>query len=118
MVPSEISGVECKAVRKRLKLTQQEFADKLGVSRFLIVKGERGTPSVLLNQAVHGLMREQENENLKLQLKAMTEQSEVTARALKGGEQELAEEVQRLRKENADLRTAIRVMMTVRKQKP
>lgn len=117
MVSSEFSGTECKAFRKSLKLTQQEFADKAGVSRFLIVKGERGAPSVLLNQVVLRLMREQEYENLKLQIKAITRQNEVTARALKGGEQDLAEEIQRLQKENADLRSAIRVMMAVRKQK-
>lgn len=117
-MPSEISGVECKALRKRLKLTQQEFADRLGISRSLVIRGEQGTPSTLLSQLVTGLIREQENETLKLQIKTLTKQNQMTARVLEGGEQKLAEEVQRLLKENGDLRTTIRVMMTVRKRKP
>ena len=116
MGPPEISGAECKAVRKRLKLTQQEFADKLGVCRSLIIRGEQGTPSTLLSQVVCGLVFELENEDLKTRLRSMAEQNEATARALKGGEHELVEEIQRLCKENEDLRTAIRVMMAVRKQ--
>ena len=118
MVPSEISGSECKAFRKRLKLSQQEFADKLGICRSLVVRGESGTPAPLLGRGVLSLIHQEENENLKLQIKILIEQNQVTARVLKGGEQKLVEEVQRLLKENEELRMAIQVMMTVRKRKP
>ena len=117
MIPSEISGAECRAVRKRLKLTQQEFADKLGVCRALVLRGEQDSPAPLLSRGVLGLIYQEKNEALQAQLRSMAEQNEVMARALKGGEHVLVEEIARLQKENEDLRTAVRVMMTVRKRR-
>ncbi len=45
-----MNGEECKALRTRLNLTQQEFADKLGVCRALIVRGEKDIALLLLKR--------------------------------------------------------------------
>ena len=110
-----MNGEECKALRIRLNLTQQEFADKLGVSRALVIRGENTTPSVLLSQAILGLISQEEIERLKQQLAEQAEHIQVLNRCLEGGAQCLAEEFQRLKRENADLSKTVEVMMAVRK---
>ena len=110
-----MNGEECKALRTRLNLTQQEFADKLGVCRSLIVRGEGGMPSLLLKRLLAGLTCQEEVERLTARLK----EKEALIRLLKGGAKKgahnLAEENIRLRAENAELTRTIKVMMSVRK---
>lgn len=73
-----MTGAECKAIRERLKLTQQEFADQLGVCRHVVWRGERDAPSVLLARAVQGLLIEETLARLRLQV----QQQEETTRCL------------------------------------
>ena len=110
-----MNGEECKALRTRLNLTQQEFADKLGVSRALIIRGENDTPSLLLSQAILGLVNQGEIERLTALLAEQAEHIEMLNRSLAEGSQCLAEEIQRLKQKNADLSKTVEVMMAVRK---
>ena len=110
-----MNGEECKALRVRLNLTQQEFADKLGVCRSLIVRGERVMPSLLLRRLISGWTCQEEVARLTARLK----EKETLIRLLKGGSKNgahaLAEENIRLKAENADLTRTIKVMLSVRK---
>ena len=110
-----MSGDDCKALRTRLNLTQQEFADKLGVSRSLIIRGEKDSPSMLLSNAILGLVNQGEIERLKQLLAEHEEHIKLLNRSLKDGSACLGEEVQRLRRQNADLSKTIEVMMAIRK---
>ncbi len=110
-----MNGEECKALRTRLNLTQQEFADKLGVSRALVIRGENTAPSLLLSQAVLGLVNQGEIERLTGLLAEQTEHIELLNRSLAEGSQCLAEEIKRLKQKNADLSKTVEVMMAVRK---
>ncbi len=112
-----MSGAECKALRKRLKLTQQEFADRLGVSRSLVIRGERTAPSVLLGQAALGLLNQETLERLRLEVQAQVELMESLTLALTGGMPALVAERERLQRENADLHTAIKVIAALDKPK-
>ena len=106
---------ECKGLRTRLNLTQQEFADKLGVCRSLIVRGARGMPSLLLKRLLAGLTCQEEVARLTARLK----EKEHLIKLLKGGSNkgahDLAEENIRLKTEVAELTRTIKVMMSVRK---
>lgn len=113
MVPSEISGAECRAIRKRLKLTQQEFADKLGVCRAVVLRSEKTSPSMVVSRAIVGLVNEEESQRLTALVKQQASQIKLLSNGVEGAIP-LVKEVARLQKENADLCTAIRVMMTAR----
>ncbi len=110
-----MSGAECKALRKRLKLTQQEFADRLGVSRSLVIRGERTAPSVLLGHAALGLLNQETLERLRLQVQEQFELMEALTLALKGGMPALVAERERLQRENTDLHTAVKVIAALDK---
>lgn len=105
-----MSGVDCKALRKRLNLTQQEFADQLGICRTVVVRGERTTPSVLLSRVAAALFNQEKLEQLRLQLQEQTALIEALTLAHEGGPSALLAEQERLQRENADLNTAIKVM--------
>ena len=110
-----MSGEECKKLRKSLKLTQQEFADRLGVSRFLVVKGERKGASVLLSQAIASMVAQGEVEHLRLQVKVQAEHIKALKKCLKGGAAKMADELHRLQTENANQARTIEIMMAARK---
>ena len=110
-----MSGQECKKLRKDLKLTQQEFADRLGVSRFLVVKGERKGHSVLLSQEIASLLAQGEVEQLRLQVKVQADHIKALKKCLKGGAAKLADDLHRLQAENASQARTIEIMMAARK---
>ena len=112
-----MSGAECKALRKRLKLTQQEFADRLGVSRSLVIRGEQTAPSVLLVRAARGLLNQETLQQLRLQVQEQGEFIKVLTLAYERGPSALAVERERLQQKNADLRTAIKVIAALDKSK-
>ena len=110
-----MNGEECKALRTRLNLTQQEFADKLGVCRSLIVRGERGMPSLLLKRLISGLTCQEEVARLTARLKEKESLIKLLKAGSKKGAHDLAEENISLKTEIADLTRTIKVMMSVRK---
>ena len=110
-----MNGEECKALRTRLNLTQQEFADKLGVCRSLIVRGERTEPSLLLSRLLSGLVCQEEVARLTARLKEKEELIRLLKGSAKNGSHKLAEEIARLKTENAELTRTIKVMMSVRR---
>ncbi|MBE7157395.1 MAG: hypothetical protein INR62_02970 [Rhodospirillales bacterium] len=109
-----MSGDECKALRTRLNLTQQEFADQLGVSRALILRGEKTSPSLLLTRAIVGLVSQEEIERLAALVKHQASQIQLLSNGVDGAKP-LVEEIARLQKEVAELSRTIEVMMAVRK---
>lgn len=112
-----MTGAECKALRKRLKLTQQEFADRLGVSRFLVIRGERTAPSVLLGQAAMGLLHQERLAQLRPQVQEQEEMIALLTLAHKEGTPALVAERDRLQREAADLRTAIEIIAKLNKSR-
>ncbi len=112
-----MSGAECKALRQRLKLTQQEFADRLGVSRSLVIRGEQTAPSVLLGRAALGLLNQETLAQLRLQVQAQVELMESLTLALTGGMPALMAERERLQRENTDLQTAVKVIAALERPK-
>ncbi len=110
-----MSGAECKALRQRLKFTQQEFANRLGVSRSLVVRGERTAPSVLLGQAARGLLNQETLEQLRLEVQAQVELMKSLTLAFTGGMPALMAERERLQRENTDLHTAVKVIAALDK---
>ena len=109
-----MSGDECRALRTRLNLTQQEFADELGVCRAVILRSEKTSPSLLLSRAIIGLVNEEEVKRLTALVKQQARQIKLLANGLDGAKP-LVVELARLQTENAELSRTIEVMMTVRK---
>ncbi len=110
-----MTGAECKALRKRLKLTQQEFANRLGVNRSLVIRGERTTPSVLLGHSALGLLNQETLEQLRLKVQEQVDLIESLTLALTGGMPAVMAERERLQRENTGLHTAVKVIAALDK---
>lgn len=109
-----MNGEECRTLRARLNLTQQEFADKLGVCRAVVLRSEKTSPSVLVSRAILGLVNEEENQRLTALVEQQASQIKLLSKGVDGAKP-LVKEVARLQKVNADLSRTIEVMMAVRK---
>lgn len=109
-----MSGDECRALRTQLNLTQQEFADRLGVCRAVVLRSEKTSPSLLVSRAIIGLFNEDENHRLTALVKQQAQQIKLLSNGVDGAKP-LVAEVARLQEQNAELSRTIEVMMTVRK---
>ena len=109
-----MSGDECRALRVQLNLTQQEFADRLGVCRAVVLRSEKTSPSLLVSRAIIGLVNEAEVLRLTVLVKHQASQIKLLSNGADGAKS-LVEEIARLQEQNAELSRTIEVMMTVRK---